>query len=468
MNRAEILRMALLNLKRRKMRTLLAVMGVIIGTSAIVVMLSLGLAMSEGFEQQVKEMGDIHMINIYEGGGGRFGGRGMISKGPQDKDKGKITDKTISSIKKMKGVTAVTPLENYHGRLVLGRYSTYVSILGVDPVDFEAFGKKLAEGRMIQKTDKNTVVLGSDLPMGFWDERSGMPPPMDKEGNPMMNLMTDKLIFTRDDQYMGGRRGGEMMGEQGPRVKFELHKVKGVGVLEKSYDRFSYRVIMGLEALQKIKQSDEKAEKDAGSRVYSRDIKKDGYEQAMIYVEDIHEVENVAKSLEEQGFMVDSLIDIVNEFKEMAASNQATLGGIGAVSLLVAALGIANTMLMSIYERTREIGVMKVLGAGLRDIRNLFLTEAALIGLFGGIAGNLLSLLISFAMNNLEVFRGIFGNSSMMGMMGMMGGEGKLSVIPPWLLAAALVFSIFIGIASGYYPARRAMNLSALESLRNE
>ena len=103
---------------------------------------------------------------------------------------------------------------------------------------------------------------------------------------------------------------------------------------------------------------------------------------------------------------------------------QAVLGGIGAVSLLVAAIGIANTMMMSIYERTKEIGVIKVLGCSLKNIRQMFLLEAGFIGLIGGVIGNILSLMMSFVVNKV------------VGSMGAeMGMTDVISYIPPWLCA---------------------------------
>lgn len=143
---------------------------------------------------------------------------------------------------------------------------------------------------------------------------------------------------------------------------------------------------------------------------------------------------------------------------------QAVLGGIGAISLLVAALGITNTMIMSIYERTREIGVMKVLGCLLTDIRQLFLWEAGIIGFTGGITGLLLSIGASLLLNR---FGGSLG-----GFLG--GGSGPdgqplpISVIPLWLSCSSVGFATLVGLVSGFAPANRAMKLSALEAIRSE
>ncbi len=133
-------------------------------------------------------------------------------------------------------------------------------------------------------------------------------------------------------------------------------------------------------------------------------------------------------------------------------------GGIGAISLLVAALGITNTI-MSIYERTREIGVMKVLGCRLKDIRMLFMMEAGAIGLFGGIFGIILSYLISLTIN---LIAGAIVQSQ--------GAEMAtgVSVIPFWLVLLGCGIAILVALAAGSYPARRAMRISALAAIRQE
>jgi ABC-type antimicrobial peptide transport system permease subunit len=135
------------------------------------------------------------------------------------------------------------------------------------------------------------------------------------------------------------------------------------------------------------------------------------------------------------------------------------LGGIGSISLIVAAIGIANTMVMSIYERTREIGVMKVIGASVSDVRRIFLTEASLIGLLGGVLGIALSIGISQLLN--YIFRSTEAGIRL-------GADAVISIIPIWLIALSLIFSSLIGLMAGYFPAKRATKLSAIEAIKTE
>ena len=125
------------------------------------------------------------------------------------------------------------------------------------------------------------------------------------------------------------------------------------------------------------------------------------YSYAQLKVDDKDNVKTVANTIKEMGYNVETNAEMMDSVNRQMGIIQAVLGGIGAVSLFVAAIGIANTMMMSIYERTKEIGVMKVLGCSLGNIRGMFLMEAGFIGIFGGIIGNILSLLMSMAINAL-------------------------------------------------------------------
>jgi ABC-type antimicrobial peptide transport system permease subunit len=152
------------------------------------------------------------------------------------------------------------------------------------------------------------------------------------------------------------------------------------------------------------------------------------------------------------------MADSLEGIESQSLMIQMVLGGIGAITLLVASIGIANTMIMSIYERTREIGVMKVVGAGGGDIQTLFLMEAGLIGFFGGVVGVAASFGISQVINFFVADRYMsIGQEPM-----------DVSVIPFWLAVFALAFAFFIGIVAGWFPARRATRLSPIVAIRNE
>lgn len=196
-----------------------------------------------------------------------------------------------------------------------------------------------------------------------------------------------------------------------------------------------------------------------------REDTSDDYNFILIRTRDVGTTKELSKELREMGFNAWSMADSLDGIETFSRTVQTVLGGIGAITLLVAALGITtNTMVMSIYERTREIGIIKAIGASFFHVRSLFLMEASLIGFFGGIFGLGLSYGLSAVINKVGVnfMQGAIG--------GPIGGpaEASISLIPPWLAVFALIFSIFIGLVSGLYPANRAIKLSPIVAIRNE
>lgn len=446
MNSSDLIRMGMKNLWRRKLRTFLTVLGVIIGTSSIIVMLSLGFGMQEAYAGQIAQMGSLTTINVHKNyddfGGATTGGRPGRTE---------LDDKTIMDIKHLPGVIAATPIIEAYGTIVNGRYISETPIKGIDPEAMELLDFKINEGRLLQSGDDLAIVFGGTMDQSFNDPKAIA---KGRWVEPTVNLMKDRMIFTFDTSY--GMTGPASQGESGQKVNYKEYKIKTVGVLEEGNFDTDWGIYAPLETVKKMIKEKEKAE---GSKSEPSKGRNKGYEHVMVKVEDMKNVQTVQDSIKDMGFQAYSLNDWLEETKKTASIMQAVLGGIGAVSLLVAAIGITNTMVMSIYERTKEIGVMKVIGASLKDIKRLFLFESAIIGLLGGIIGVVFSEILSLLINK-------FGGT----LLDFLGtGEGtKISIIPLWLILAAMAFSTLIGILSGYYPAKRAMNLSALEAIKTE
>ena len=441
MNFADLMTMGIKNLLRRKTRSILAIMGVIIGTCAITVMVSLGIGLSSSFEEQIKSFGNLHTIDIYSGGG-------MVMDSSGQQKQAKLDDKAIADIAKLDGVTAITPIETAYMKIGIGKYVAGVSITGVDPEVFEKFGYELREGRNLAGNDKYAILFGRNVPMWFYNPYSSTGG-YSESGEPPVDVISNRLKLTADQNY-GERYKSDTSG--GEKVDYIIYDAQGIGILENENDDTSYTAYMNIETVKKINEETAKAQGNYQS-------KKKEYTNAKVYVEDIDMVKSISTSIKDMGLQSFSLNDMLDEMKKTSGMIQAVLGGIGAVSMLVAALGISNTMIMSIYERTKEIGIMKVIGANIRDIKYLFLFEAAFIGFLGGRIGLILSYGLSYILNT---FLGAaFGAS-----MGM--GGSSISIIPVWLALSTLAFSTGIGVLAGYLPAKRAMNLSALESLRNE
>ena len=195
------------------------------------------------------------------------------------------------------------------------------------------------------------------------------------------------------------------------------------------------------------------------------------YSSINVKAESLDAVSDVEQSIKDLGYSTYSMQSMRDELNKQTRQIELMLGGLGAISLFVAAIGITNTMIMSVSERTKEIGIMKALGCYVRDIRAMFLMEAGSIGLLGGVLGLLFSYIISVGINLFSF--GAFGGGGVTWELikqALIGGENvtRVSVIKPELIIFALVFSVMVGLVSGYQPANKAVKISALEAIRNE
>ena len=453
----DLLVMSVNNLRRRKLRTALTVLGVIVGTASIVVMVSLGIGMSEMQMELMESYGSMTTINVY---------CDTYSQPQGGADPIYLTDETIEQIRRMEHVEGVSPILNTSVILRQGQYTaTYVNLMGVTEdymkqIDVGEGTYPKMDGSQVELLFGNMVIQDfSNGKQGSSYYETGELPDVDLMGQPIY------VIYDMDAYYqtMSGTSSGS--GSEGgttvkPPKKY-LTPVAGIvaGGTD-DYNQHSWGVYTDLEALKtQLKQVFKKnpipgQPTNKKGKPYSYFI----YNNAEVYVDDMEHVKEVQTAISDMGFQASSNSEWLEQNQKQSQMTQMVLGGIGAVSLFVAAIGIANTMMMSIYERTKEIGVMKVLGCDMGNIRNMFLIESGFIGLMGGVIGLAVSFGLSYLMNHLPAV-----NQMMMG-----GMEGDISRIPLWLAAAALVFAVVVGMVAGFFPAVRAMKLSPLAANRNE
>jgi ABC-type antimicrobial peptide transport system permease subunit len=455
----DLLGMCLRNLFKRKIRTFLTLLGVLIGTTSITVMMSIGVGMDESFKLQLSRMGSINTITVDPYYMPPMEGNSMVMFSSSAERT--LDDEAVRNITAIKGVEAVSPEMRAYLKVAAGRNIAGVDMIGIDPEKMELFDYDIQEGRLLTSEDKGGIIFGSRASQMFYNPREMggrggyyVVMPSDESS---INLLQEKLIMTFDMSY--GERMPMSFSEQNPR-QYKTYKAEGVGILRESGER-DYSAFMNINYLKKMIQDNERVERSMGG---GRQSSKRGYDRILVKVKNINDIEDIQKKINELGYGAYSLADIRKQMQKSLGIVQAVLGAIGAVSLLVAALGITNTMYMSIYERTREIGIIKVLGCYLSDVRKIFLTEAGLIGFFGGVLGILLSFGISFVIN-------VISSGFMNSMIDPMSAESKvpgISIIPAWLALFAILFAVMIGLISGYFPSRRAMKLSALEAIRTE
>ncbi len=204
------------------------------------------------------------------------------------------------------------------------------------------------------------------------------------------------------------------------------------------------------------------------SQTLNTNTKKDKltYSSINVYVEDSNNVKDIKKKIQDVGYSCSTDDEALEESKKVMKVVQLVLGAIGAVSMFVAAFGISNTMVMSVFERQKEIGILKVIGCEIKDIKSMFLYEAAIIGGIGGLTGVTISYIISVIAN--LVGRIVMSKTGGIAFLGI-SGDAKitLSYIPPWLAICGILFSAGIGVLAGLSPARKSVKVSALTAIQN-
>ena len=466
---SDLLRMSAGSLKRRKLRAFLTILGVVIGTASIVVMISLGLGLQQSMYEQMELDGGTTGLTVT----GKSGDGMMYSystdAGSEEESSKYITDDTIEEIKALEHVKSADPVLNFSALALKGKYEGYLQLYGMTPEAMESLNLELEPGGRLPDPDSPELelVFGNMVLVDFYEKGTGSGY-WDTGELPDIDLQNDKLfvILDQDSYYqtqstpeMGAEGGGES-GENTVRTpkKYVLGACGVIAGGPDTYNTNSYNVLCDIYKLKEYLQKEFRGRAIPGQpttqsgKSYSQFV----YSSASVQADDMENVEELAQTIRSLGYDVYTNVEYINGMKKTLGMVQAVLGGIGAVSLLVAAIGIANTMMMAIYERTKEIGVMKVIGCSLKNIRQLFLLEAAFIGFIGGVAGNVLSLIISAVINVLIPGENLWGT------------EGNISYIPIWLMLASMGFAVLVGMAAGYFPAVRAMKLSPLAAIRNE
>lgn len=436
MNKRDLLSMAGHNLLRHKGRTILTVLGVMIGVTAIIVMISLALGLTASMTSTMEQWGSLNEVQVYRGYSTGDNGESNVLL---------LNDAKIEEIKLMEGVEAVMPqVQIGVNGVKWGKKEGYLNIIGVDPALMETFDFSVGEGRLLSETDTYQIVLGGRTSDNFYD-------PNDEHY--WENYVYDAdAIYQSTVSMLGQKLKGEINNYSGEQVKTKQVSFEVVGVLPKDDNNHAWNVYMPLNTIKKLEEftlsDDEK-----------KDRKKNGtsYNQVLVMTSDPEHAKSVSQALRDEGYSASAIADQLSGIEQFSKTAQAVLGGIGSITLLVAAIGIINTMVMSIYERTKEIAIMKVVGATFTDIRLLFLAEAGLIGLCGGILGIGISFGLSRLVNMVA--------SEYMVSLG--GTAGDLSMITPGLVVLALGFSIMVGVVAGIYPANKAVKLSPIEAMRN-
>jgi len=436
----DLIRLIFGNLSRRKARVALTAIGVVIGTAAVVILVSLAIGLQKNANEQLYGIGDLTQIQVMPSYGGEmvFMGGGGGGGPVQPEQQVLLTNFALNDLRAIPGVETVIPRDYLMagGILKYQKMEAGVNIIGIDTDDLATLGLEATEGG----TDlaRGTVVIGVMVPQNFYDPkmRPGQEPP------PPPQLFGQQLQMTVSK-----------WDAQGVETRKNI-SLRVTGVLKETRGESDWSIYMPLDQMKALNEW-------AMNRRFN--YNKDGYSQVIVKVSDVDQVLDISEQITEMGFQAftpQSFVQGINNFYKIL---QFIFGGVGAIALLVAAIGIANTMAMSILERTREIGLMKAVGATNRDVLAIFLGEAAGIGFIGGLGGVIIGWLAGQGINVIAIV--YLANQS-----GQMGGAPPSVAVytPVWLPLFALIFSTFIGMLSGLYPALRAANMIPVLALKYE
>ena len=470
----DLMTMSLGNLWRRKLRTVLTVLGVLIGTTSIVAMLSLAFGMKQMIMDEYASMGSVTQIMISGGGGD------MDSSSSQTDTSTMLTETNKQMFQDMEHVKNVLPQLSFDGNMQSGRYSGYANLIGVDQSLLDS--QELEKGDIPQKGSTGTlqVIAGNQILTGFGYVQGDQYVDYYSTGElPKIDLMTqirqlqvyNEMADTSSDagstddsadassDSTGTDSSADDAAVQPEEDNSTLNfRIKVAGIMAggvEEYNTYSNSLLVNIDDLKSyLTKNFGKGNIPGQPKPNGKPMNEWVYSTLVVDVDDASNVDSVMKDIQDMGFSASSNKDLLDSAQKNLQIVELVLGGIGMVAFLVAAIGIANTMMMSTYERTKEIGVMKVLGCDMRDIQKLFLAEAGFIGLIGGIVGLGLTCGVSALINHFAVSMG--------------GMKGNISVIPWWLALAAVAFSTLMGMVAGYFPARRAMKLSPLAAIHTE
>ena len=401
----ESIKMALQGMVSNKLRTFLTLLGIIIGVGAVIAMVSLGFGLKENVKSNISKLGS-NLLIITSGGRTSTGARLAAGEGV------KLTYDDMQAIgKQVDGIANITASVNRSYQMVAGNQNWTSRVEGTTPSNFTISSLEVEDGRVLNERD--LISRGRVAVIGKTVADSLFP-----EGNPVGKIMRiNKAPF----QVVG------------------VLKSKGQGSMGMDQDDVVYvplttaqNRMMGITNVQRITVQ-------AENENIINDVQAD--------VEQVLRTRHKIKEGANDDFTVGNMAQIMETMMETANNITILLGCIAAISLLVGGIGIMNIMLVSVTERTREIGIRKALGATYNNILLQFLVESMVIGIIGGTLGVMLGIGASCIISSMA---------------------GWNTVISVWASVIAVIFSVGIGLFFGIYPARKAALLDPIDALRYE
>lgn len=391
----DIFRVALSTFMNNKMRTLLTITGVSIGISAIIFLVSIGYGLQQITIGEIKSIKALTSYNITTGNSGILA----------------LDKKAIDDLKNIKNVASVNALLSMSGQISLDAKKTDVLINDSSSEYLDLESPKMTAGEIYTSDNDEKIVVTEVVANAFSVK------PVD-----LIGKKVNVLFYIPNPEN-----------EKQPTSESKDYTV--CGVIKDISASYLYL--------------------PSGTVKISENL---NYTAAKVKVNEAKNMSGVKEELVKKGYKTTSIGERIAEMNRIFNIVQIVLLIFGTIALVVASIGMFNTLTISLLERTKDIGIMKALGATDRSIYAIFLAESTIISFAGGVVGIIIALILGLATN-------IFVST----MAVKAGGEKLMVYQPPWLFVAIIfLFSIVVGILTGLYPSRRAARLNPLDALRYE
>ncbi len=399
-------------LRRRSLRSWLTIIGIVIGVMAIVLLVALGQGIDAAVKSQLSFFGDDVIMVAPSGspGGGFIASKGGISENDWQELRKLSFVQYSSPI--LRGLAPVEYREGSAQLFVMGFTPEYTKVYASTGIDIES-------GRTLREGERGVAVLGYSIANEVW----GTP-----KNRKKMRVGDTFLISNKTYTVIG------IMKKSGGGIT----SIADAGIYLPYED--ARDALPAFSANGKVSEIDIKVKKGFSMNAAENEIKR------------VLDIRHRIKIEDERDYRVQTSEQVQSIVGNITGLLTAFLGLIAAISLLVGSIGVANTMFMSVLERTREIGILKALGAGETVIRSIFLIESGLIGIVGGAIGVIISYVLAKLLEALASLAGV----------------GLPLNITIELVTFAIAVSFFTGVLAGYFPARRAARMNAVDSLRYE
>ena len=383
--------------KNRPLRTFLTVLGVSVGIGTVLFLVSLGYGLQRTILSRITTADSLLSLDVSPGAGN------LIT----------LADKDVEEISQIKEVKEVSLALQLTGQLTANNLTGDGLVQAVDPSFFRLSGLKVGQGQMFVSDDKYEAVISS-------------------AGAQLFNLEPEQVIGKNVSLILFVTKMSEEGFEEVEMVKRDKD-YKIVGVIEDENTNYVFI-----------------------PRQTISDLGISQYDELKVKVSANEHIGGVRDEIINKGFLVSSLSDTIDQANKIFRIIQIILSLFGLIALIVSAIGMFNTMTITLLERINEIGIMRAIGVTGRDIRLLFLMESAIMGFLGGVGGIIVGYLVSEIANvGINVLARIFGGQAL-----------DLFYNPPWFIAVIIIFSTLIGFITGIYPSNKAGKLNPLTALR--